>query len=103
MPRLSDSYLDNVPCSLHPAYTAVDGCASETSNTVSAAKLKLNPEGPFPQHNIEMRRLAGAGMCYIQGGEYSVRIFHQAWLLFSFLHVGVDCCCQLFIPRCEGS
>eukprot|EP00752_Nemacystus_decipiens_P002106 g2013.t1 len=47
--------------------------ASETSNTVSVAKIKLDPEGPFPQHNIEMRRLAGAGMCYIQAGGAAVQ------------------------------
>ena len=54
---------------------------SEANNVITAAKVKLNPEGPFPQHNIEMRRLAGVGMCYIQGGEHGVGCSGRGWLL----------------------
>ncbi|CAM9861517.1 unnamed protein product [Scytosiphon promiscuus] len=46
---------------------------SVTSNDVSAAKMKLNSEGPFPQQNIEVRKVAGAGMCYIQGGGSAIQ------------------------------
>ncbi|CAM9979225.1 unnamed protein product [Ascophyllum nodosum] len=41
---------------------------SVVENDVSTNKLKLTPEGPFPQHHVEMRRLSGSGMCYIQAG-----------------------------------
>lgn len=74
-----------VCASLLPSCLVV--CGSETGNTVSAAKIKLNPEGPFPQHNIEMRRLAGAGMCYIQAGECRVGCSRQACLLLTLLCV----------------
>ena len=50
--------------------------ASEITNSVTTAKIKPDPEGPFPQHNIEIRRLGGTGMCYIQAGERSVGCSH---------------------------
>lgn len=52
---------------------------SETCNTITAEKIKLNPEGPFPQHNVEMRKITGVGMCYIQGGTYSTIASRRAW------------------------
>lgn len=53
-------------------------CAPSVSgNQVSAAKLRFTPEGQFPQHRIEVRKILGTGVCYIQAGTLST--FRAEW------------------------
>lgn len=51
-------------------------------NDVSTAKIKLNSEGQSSQQIVEMRKIAGAGMCYIHGGKCKPPspFFDEVWL-----------------------
>lgn len=41
---------------------------SVADNQVTTQNLKLTPEGPFPVYDVDLRKLSGSGMCYIQAG-----------------------------------
>lgn len=41
---------------------------SVTDNQVTTQNLKLTPEGPFPVYHVDLRKVVGSGMCYIQAG-----------------------------------
>lgn len=43
--------------------------SSVVENDISTAKIKLQSEGQSSQQSVEMRKIAGAGMCYIHGGK----------------------------------
>ncbi|CBJ49032.1 conserved unknown protein [Ectocarpus siliculosus] len=46
---------------------------SVVENDISTAKIKLQSEGQSSQQSVEMRKIAGAGMCYIHGGGAAVQ------------------------------
>lgn len=46
---------------------------SVTDNQVTTQNLKLTPEGPFPVYHVDLRKVVGSGMCYIQAGGAAVQ------------------------------
>lgn len=44
------------------------------ANQVTGAKILLPAEGPFPHHSVDMRKITGTGMCYIQAGTYHIYV-----------------------------
>lgn len=59
-----------------------DTPVSVMANQVTGAKIGLSPEGPFPQHNVDMRKITGTGMCYVQAGRYTRHATCAKWAFF---------------------